>query len=365
MSARRPAYAFRADGNAHIGMGHLSMCFALARALRDAYGAEAHFLVLETSRGSELLRWVEQAGIRIWSVSSEVPHREDFDLTRAALDAIGPDAVIMDLLTADPSDRDFFEDPRLELTDVPKYIEAVQRLGLPVLATCHESERVDWQPKLLLAMHPGQLDVSYPDDGARRLVGPEYHVLDPRFRIYEECLRATRGEARRILVSFGGSDPDGLTVRAAPALAGLDGVTVTALIGPGNPMNSGELRLLREAGVEIATGVVDVAPLLWDADVAVTAAGNTLCELAFLGTPGVVVSTRERQEGCARWFESRGTIQYLGPASDFDPAQLRAAVHALLDSESRRRAMSAAGRSLVDGRGAERVGSCLREVARP
>lgn len=365
MNARAPVYAFRADGNAHIGMGHLSMCFALAQELRKEFGAETHFLVLETTRSSELLRWIERAGSRVWTVSSEAAHLEDAEQTRSALEEIEPDAVIVDLLTADPSDRDFFEDPALELADLPKYTEGLQRLGFPVLAICYESERVDWTPDLLLAIHPGQLAVSYPQDGCRRLLGPEHYVLAPGFQAYRELLREAREDGARVLVSFGGSDPDGLTQQAAAALASLEGLEVTALLGPGNPIGSGEIQRLRDAGVEIARQVRDPAPLIREVDVAVSAGGHTLYELAFLGTPGVVFSTRERQAACARWFEDRGTLLHLGPAARFDPADLRGAVRELLSSASRRRAMSEAGRALVDGRGGERVGARLRELTWP
>jgi spore coat polysaccharide biosynthesis predicted glycosyltransferase SpsG len=343
-------------------MGHLSMCLSLARAFRDELGGESHFLVLESSRENSFIRWIEDSGVRVWTVSGRTPHREDPEKTLAALDSIAPDAVITDLLTADPSDRDFFNDPTLELIDVPKYIGWLQGNGHRVVAVSYNDKEVRWAPDLLVAIHPGQLSVRYPDDQRRRLLGPDYYVIDPDTARFRDRHRELDPDGRRVVLSFGGSDPDGLTIQVAQSLASVERLELTAIIGPANPSAQETMEELSELGVKPATDVQDLAALLWETDLALTAAGHTLYEMAFLGTPALVISTRKRQEENARWFHEKGSIVHLGRIGQLDPISIRECVTEALQSAARREEMSRSGRALIDGRGGLRLCRALSEV---
>jgi spore coat polysaccharide biosynthesis predicted glycosyltransferase SpsG len=91
------------------------------------------------------------------------------------------------------------------------------------------------------------------------------------------------------------------------------------------------------------------------ADLAITHGGNSLYELAAVGTPAVVLCRRQRQQQNARFFQERGTALSLGAGTEVAAERLRAAVRELAADPARRAAMAAAGRRTVDGDGLARV----------
>src|SRR5262249_40255636 len=153
------------------------------------------------------------------------------------------------------------------------------------------------------------------------------------------------------LLSFGGSDPQGLTLKAARALQALpDAIEVLAVAGPAfsyrREVEALGLRrkvtLINEAG-----GHID--ELMLDADVGGGSGGMSVYEMAALGTPGIVLAQNAREDRRMHEFCRHGTIEYLGLGTEVGEERIHAAVAGLLQDAPRRRAMSERGRALVDG----------------
>jgi hypothetical protein len=190
---------------------------------------------------------------------------------------------------------------------------------------------------------------AWPPAAGRRLSGFE-HVL----------LRGEIRGARRapdpagVFLSMGGSDPAGLTVPLARALAEFE---PTVALGPAY---AGEqpppaVRLL-------------AAQEQWPAALAGTALfvsgyGHSLLEAAYLGVPAVSVVFLPEHLQHAQAFCANGTAQMVDMTAGARPAELAALVRDLLADDAARDAMAARGTELVDGRGADRVATALRELA--
>ena len=168
-----------------------------------------------------------------------------------------------------------------------------------------------------------------------------------------------------MLLSFGGSDPQGLTLKAARALQDLDpAVELVAVAGPAFSFRrefealsaalSRRVPLINEAGGHIAE-------LMLEADVMVGSGGMSVYEIAALGTPGIILGQNAREDRRMRDFAGHGTVDYLGLGTEVDETVLASAVKALLADPARRRAMSARGRALVDGFGAARAAEVVLE----
>jgi spore coat polysaccharide biosynthesis predicted glycosyltransferase SpsG len=95
------------------------------------------------------------------------------------------------------------------------------------------------------------------------------------------------------------------------------------------------------------------------ADVAVTAAGSTCWELAFMGVPMVTLVLAENQVRIAASLSAAGAAVSAGWANDVEPGAMAAAIDAMVSSRQAREQMSRCGRDLVDGLGAERVTAVL------
>ena len=338
---RQPRVLFRVDGSAAVGMGHVFRSLAIAEALRGLSRADIAFLM--SADHPEGLVTVSRAGyaVRVVGDGKEetyLEHIRDF----------APAILINDL-------------PALERS----YLTALSHLGATTV------NLVDTVDDLETTEHYAQVIVSVMKQDRETpegfYEGPEYAILREHFRGREKELRE---QPRLVLLSFGGSDPQGLTLKAARALQSLGpGVDVVAVAGPAFSFRREfetlsaalprRVPLINEAGGHIAE-------LMLEADVMVGSGGMSVYEIAALGTPGVILGQNAREDKRMRDFARHGTVEYLGLGTEVEEAALAEAVRALLADVERRRTMSARGRALVDGLGATRAAEAVLERrARP
>jgi spore coat polysaccharide biosynthesis predicted glycosyltransferase SpsG/CMP-N-acetylneuraminic acid synthetase len=336
---KTPRVLFRADGSSRIGMGHVYRSLAIADALREGSRAEIAFLM--SADHAEGLTTVSGHGYPVRLVGSGL---------ETALERI----------------RDFA--PEILVNDLPSldaaYLKALGYLGATTV------NLVDTLDDLEVTEHYKQVIVSVMNEERETpegfYGGPEYAILRSHFH-GRESAKEIREEPKMVLLTFGGSDPQGLTLKAARSLEALAaGVEVVAVAGPAfsyrrefEAMAPDLLRripLINEAGGHIAD-------LMLEADVVVCSGGMSVYEIAALGTPGLVLAQNAKEDARMREFERRGTVEYLGLGTDVNEGALRSAVERLLADTARRRAMSDRGRALVDGLGAARAAEVVLGAA--
>lgn len=193
-------------------------------------------------------------------------------------------------------------------------------------------------------------------------------LLGGRYALVREEFLAVRprprdGEARRVLVTFGGGDDEGATRRALAALALLPEGRIEARVLLGSS-NSRRPELEAEIAsapfpCECVVAGAGIAELFAWADVAVTASGSTCWELCVLGVPMAAVQLAENQAVVQRGLAEAGAALALGSLEGVSVARLADAVCSLLDDAELRLGLSQAASALVDGRGAERVVDAL------
>lgn len=177
-----------------------------------------------------------------------------------------------------------------------------------------------------------------------RLVGLAYALVDPALR---ERPTASIDAVRTVLVTTGGSDAAGIGSSMAGALAAaLPAVRIEAVAGPWGADEA-------QPGVHIVDGSAGIAGNLAAADLVVTAGGVTLLEALALGRPVIVIQTADNQRHYVN------AVVRADAAIKADPAGIADAVSTLAADVARRRALSAAGRALIDGRGPDRVAEAL------
>lgn len=82
-----------------------------------------------------------------------------------------------------------------------------------------------------------------------------------------------------------------------------------------------------------------------------------------MGLPSLLVTLSQNQEGCAQYLHRHGIAISLGWQSQVQPAETATVLGALATDHGRRIEMSARGRVLIDGHGAERVVRAMSAVA--
>ena len=335
---RQPRILFRTDGSARIGMGHVFRSLAIAEALRAHSPAELAFLmsadhrdgILEVTRRGHAVHVAADARIE-----TALGHIRDF----------APGILINDLPSLDDA-----------------YLRALSHLGATTV------NLVDTLDDLDVTEHYKQVIVSVV--GQERETpegfygGPEYAILRSHFRDREKEVRL---QPKLVLLSFGGSDPQGLTLKAAQALAVLPSeVEIVAVAGPafsGRGEFDALARTLPRKVTLINEAGGHIADLMLEADVVIGSGGMSVYEIAALGTPGLVLAQNAKEDRRMREFARHGTVEYLGLGTEVEGGALARATTLLLGDVGRRRAMSARGRALVDGQGALRTAELVLGTA--
>ena len=167
---------------------------------------------------------------------------------------------------------------------------------------------------------------------------------------------------KNIFLNQGGTDPYGLTLKILRAVKEiLIDQEVHVVLGGG--MRKRHLREIDRLVPDLGGNYrfyYNVSPrqvyeLMSASDLAISAAGNALYELAYLGVPTLVVSHHERHARVAGQFEKAGASIHAGIGTDLTEAALAAAVRGLLDDERKRRRMSRNARRISNGKGAENI----------
>jgi len=196
----------------------------------------------------------------------------------------------------------------------------------------------------------------------RLLLGPRYCMLRREFAPWRGWKREIASIGREVLVTMGGSDPGNLTGRVVEALrmVKLDGLAVTVVVGGSNPHFAELQDLAAESGnhITILRDVRNLAELMAQNDMAVSAAGSTCWEMCLLQLPMLLIDVAENQTPIAKGMHAAGAAVHAGSAGGARKTDIADGVSNLLASASARTGLSKRCGQLVDGLGTERV---LRE----
>jgi spore coat polysaccharide biosynthesis predicted glycosyltransferase SpsG/ribosomal protein S18 acetylase RimI-like enzyme len=179
-----------------------------------------------------------------------------------------------------------------------------------------------------------------PEDGTPVVLrGPTYAPL--RAEIREA--RATRGGGatppKVVVVMGGGAAPS--AVAAAVAALRETGVPASVLAVSATPV----------PGVEVIPPTPNLPSLFAEADLVLSAAGVTLLELCCIGTPAALVQIADNQAAGYKAAVNQGLAAGLGT----DPREHIETLRTLLLDHNHRESLGAKAKTVVDGRGADRI----------
>lgn len=196
----------------------------------------------------------------------------------------------------------------------------------------------------------------------RLLLGSDYALLRREFWPWRGWQRGTTALGRRVLVTLGGGDPANLTGRVLAALNAVPReLAITAVIGASNPHRPALEALAAGSAHEVSLvqNVADMPERMIDSDLAISAAGSTVWEMAFTGLPALLIVVADNQRRAAAALAERGVARSLGWHENITEADIAQEAAVLLRDAAQRAGMSRAGQALVDGRGTHRVLAAL------
>ena len=323
----------RCDGGGQFGYGHVKRMVALARALRDCESIGVLFALHGSDDAAIPIR---RAGFGVAMIES---HN---DLAALARDH-QPDMLLLDGREG-PSRRE------------------LEKLSRDIAITAVIDDGSDTRLAADFAYYPPVPQAhALRWNGARTIarIGWEWALLGLNPHLSPTRVTSTRPV---LLVAMGGSDPQGLTLHAAKALAPLDPVfRIRFVIGTGmqDATKVAAAVVALQGNYETVEGADDLATEYASADLALCAFGVTAYELAAFGVPALYLGLSEDHARSAGAFEAAGMGISLGVARHATDADILTQVKALMNAASRRRDMRHAGLATLDGSAAPRIAADL------
>jgi UDP-2,4-diacetamido-2,4,6-trideoxy-beta-L-altropyranose hydrolase len=336
---------FRFDAGAGVGLGHFSRCLSLAEALGHA-GIGRVMLV---PADGPLEQQVASAGHVAEHRHADADQDGDVDEVIASARRHRCRWVVVDSYRFPAAALGRVRDAGF----VVVAIDDLAREPLPAQIVVNGGAQA---PRLAYASASGD---------TRFLLGAQYALLRPEF--WAQPGREIGAPVRHVLLTLGGSDPDGGTLAILKTIDAHQATfAVSVVIGPFFE-NSDRLETAIRGSrhdVDIARAPATLLPLMRAADLAIAGGGQTLYELASTGTPTIAVRVADNQRDSMNALAEAGVVVHGGALSHGTPEPvLGDRFAALLEDVTLRQRLSRTGQTVVDGRGAERVVMEMRREA--
>jgi spore coat polysaccharide biosynthesis predicted glycosyltransferase SpsG len=315
----------------------------LAESLKES-DVQSVFLVNEDGASHE---WVREKGFSVVGLDAIKSWNDaDIKTTSSAAASHGCDAIAVDSHVVDAA-----------------YLSSLRDAGMYVIA----------RDDLALQPFPCQMVINGNADADRLpyesssgdtffLLGARYMVLKEEF--WSPVPRKPAKTVGNVLVIMGGTDPYDLMPKILKLLDDIAGdFTVTAVVGPffHNAESVRKAAVKANRPVKIISSPLTVCDLMLEADLAISAAGQTLYELASAGCPTIGVAIADNQRGQLKALAEAGVLLMAGDATGNSDIVInigRLLEPLLSDFEARTTLASAAQRT-IDGQGACRVAEAI------
>lgn len=334
--------AIRADGGHSIGMGHIMRCVALAQALQDK-GCRVYFIVQPDPAVEAVLKKRLNDDAGVISIESHDDLNDELGSLEDILCCHAIEVLVVDHYGADQA-----------------YLIETKNM-VDELVSIDDLNFFAFPSDIVINGNIYAPDMEYKSlyGNTKFLLGPRYLLVREEFRNLPK--RCAKEKVERILVTMGGSDLMGLTAKALRVLQGIGSdIAVDVVMGAAfNDKDAVEIEVSRMSNVNLLYDVDDMAELMLKADLAISAAGSTLYELAACGVPTIALVQADNQVAMAESMDKAGCIVNLGWGDRVDLADMKHVIKTLTEDKINRQHMADAGQSMVDGLGAMRCAKIL------
>jgi UDP-2,4-diacetamido-2,4,6-trideoxy-beta-L-altropyranose hydrolase len=350
--------AFRVDASNQIGTGHFMRCLTLADELKKQ---GVHIRFISRNLPPHLTEMLSEKGVEYTPLSTDATQEPIEELAHSNW-----------LLTSQRLDAQVTIQALADRTwdwIIVDHYALDERWEMAVHKSCKKLMVID---DLADRQHDCDvlLDQNYYADMQTRyvskvpthcqlLLGPRYALLREEFRRLRQQVKPRTGKVKRILVFFGGVDPDNYTSLAIQALTELKiTLQVDVVIGAQHP-NREQIQLACMAhGYTCHVQTSRMAELMAEADLAVGGGGTAAWERCCLGLPAVSICVAENQHKLISDGAAAGFL--YAPISGRDLLEvIRDHVRSLLENPSLIKLISDVGMKLVNGKGSSRVANAM------
>ena len=205
-----------------------------------------------------------------------------------------------------------------------------------------------------LIINPGIKLPDYSSQVAKVVGGNKYIIL--RKEIVQQQKKYDYHHYQNVLVTFGGCDNGNLYDWLVPLLGNHPFSLITVVTG--NDENGSLLATKYNSSLIKWCGQVDaqhMGELMYQADICISAGGQTLHELAYIGVPSICIKTGEDQKNNIEGYIKAGFIQESLSLKTIDLSQRVQHLLNVCGNAALRKLIAKNGKAIVDGKGVGRI----------
>lgn len=320
------------EGNKEIGFGHVTRCSSLYQAF-ESLGVSPRLVIngdetiqeIIKETNNQIFNWIEEP-LKLFNILNNV------------------DIIIIDSYKAD--------------IDVYQEISEINKVTLYI----DDNKRLDYPSGIVVNGSTNASRLNYPShENSTYLTGTNFIPLQRVF--WEVPNKIVKEQIKTVLITFGGDDFRQMTPRILKLLDyNFPELHKRVVVGKGFK-NLEELNKLDYKNTELIyyPNASEMLELMQNSDLAISAAGQTIYELARLGVPTITITVASNQDFNAKNSHEVGFVKYAGA---WDDQNLEENIQKYLEelrSKKNRAKMSKIAKNCVDGQGAIRIAKhCIK-----
>ncbi len=321
------------EGGRNIGFGHVARCLSICQAFEEGgvypsvyVNGDGNVSAILGSLNYTLVNWIN-------------------DSDRAFEIAGSSDIVIIDSYIAD---RWFYEGIS-RACSVSVYID--------------DNARIEYPDGIIVNGNIYAGHIKYGSGVRYLLLGTRYTPLRKEF--WDAGNRVVCESVKSIMITFGGDDIRNLTPRVLRLISDrFPDLNKEVIIGKGfRNINEIEQNADDKTDLIYSPDARGMRNAMENSEIAISAGGQTLYELARIGVPAVVVGVSDNQKGNIHGWRECGFIEFAGWWHERGIFENIVVCTERLLPRNEREKKAAIGRQKVDGQGSRRIVDFLIDVA--
>ena len=328
----------RADAYPDIALGHLGRCIRLGQSLR-AKSHDINFLVYDDCTA---IKRLEDANFDYHLIPYKINDASTFE---QELEVLSARSALIDVFIVDSYsvDEHYFD----RIKGLFKNVVYLDDLGS------------DFNVDMVINPSCKVQENHYISRSV--LCGMDYVILGSEYTMGKQVTNDNKCDS--ILVTMGGIDHYDLSSRVIPMLESIaPNIIVNMVIGPYYE-NVDKIKYTAHRSkleINFFEGLSNISSVILQSDVAISAGGFTVYELAAMSTPCVGIALWKNQNENIECLSNKETLMPLYYTDDisFDE-ELKNSIATILENSSLRANMAMAARNAVDGRGSDRISKVI------
>lgn len=337
--------AIRADGGAKIGMGHIMRTLVLAKELKEYEDSEVFYVCrIEEEYLQDILKSFKNSICSKYIKGIEKVLNEGFNIKfirennlLGDLEHIKADALITDSY-----------DVNEEYFNVTKSI-------FPKTVYIDDMNLYQFNVDFLLNQNIDAEDFTYRvNDNTKLMLGTKYVMLREEFRYLPS--KNIKRKAQDVMLTVGGGDPFHITDKILSWVKDLD-YNFHVVVGASFD-NVEKLKIYENNKIKLYYNA-NMHNIMEKCDIAISACGSTLYELAACGVPTIGIIIADNQLGISEKLSNMGIIESLGWYDKIGKEDLRKSLIGLIENYDERQLISEKASEILDGNGVKRIAETL------